>query len=49
MDLQVLHTELVNDPLNLQYSTKTDQECAAALGLSEVTATDVAEAKAMGV
>lgn len=28
MDLQVLHTELVNDPLNLQYSTKTDQECA---------------------
>jgi hypothetical protein len=28
MDLQVLHSELVNDPLNFQYSIKTAQECA---------------------
>lgn len=31
MDLQALHNELVNDPLNLQYSGKTDAQCASAL------------------
>lgn len=33
MDLQVLNQELLNDPINLQYTSKTDQECVDLLNL----------------